>query len=210
MKKVLGVGNITNQKIRRIKFENQFHDAFKNPQEGIVWFIWGNSGSGKSSFTMQLAKQYAVTEKTLYDPLEEGVDNADFIERVEYLQMVDVQKTFFAQVYDFEELSVYLKKRNPPKVVVIDSAKYFFKNFQEYKELCRKNNKDITFIITGHAEGNNPSSQLEKDIRYDANQKVFVSGYLAKCQGRTIGKNGGNYIIWKEGYEKLNGAIQHK
>lgn len=209
MKKVLGVGNITNQKIKRIAFNDQFYEAFKNPQEGIVWFIWGNSGSGKSSFTMQLAKQYAQSEKTLYDPLEEGVDNADFIERVEYLQMIDVKSTFFAQEYKYEELEKYLTKRNPPKVVVIDSAKYFFKNFQEYKNLCRKKNKGTTFIITGHAEGNNPSSQLEKDIRYDANQKVYVSGYMAKCQGRTIGPNGGEFIIYREGYEKLKGSIEN-
>ncbi len=210
MKQVLSFGNITNQKIERIPFDGEFYDAFRSPQKGIVWFIWGKSGSGKSSFTAQLTKEYAKNQRTYYNPLEEGVDNADFIERIEMLKMIDVKDNFCAQKFNYDELWKYLEKRNAPKTVVIDSAKYFFKNFQQYEDMCRNKFKNTTFIITGHAEGNNPSSPLEKDIMFDANQKVFVSGYLAKCKGRTIGANGGKYIIWEEGYNKLNGEQIHK
>ena len=79
---------------------------------------------------------------------------------------------------------------------------HFFKS-----ENPKGKNRKTTFIITGHAEGSQPKTQLERDIKFDANQKVYVEGLMAKCQGRTIGPNGGDYIVWKEGYEKLNGAL---
>ena len=41
---------------------------------------------------------------------------------------------------------------------------------------------------------------------YDAKMKIFVSGYLATCKGRTIGPNGGRFIIWEDGYKKIQGA----
>jgi hypothetical protein len=40
---------------------------------------------------------------------------------------------------------------------------------------------------------------------FDAKMKIFVNGYLALCRGRTIGPNGGKFIIWEEGYRRLHG-----
>lgn len=66
--------------------------------------------------------------------------------------------------------------------------------------------KDKIVLITGHAQGSNPRTELEKSIMYDARQKIFVDGYQASCKGRTIGPNGGFYTIWKEGFEKIHGS----
>ena len=95
-------------------------------------------------------------------------------------------------------------KKQSAKVVVIDSATYFFESFDQYKEF-KKMFKDKIIIITGHATGKNPRSKLEEDIMYDAKMKIFVNGYLALCKGRTIGPNGGRFVIWQDGYNKLNG-----
>lgn len=205
IKKALTVANVQAQKITRIQFEGAFYQAYRQPQNKGVWFIWGPSSSGKSSKVMQLAKELARHERVFYNLLEEETDDSDFIERVELNQMNDVKDNFLVGRYNLEEMTAYAKKRNPPKVIIIDSATYFFKNFAEYQEF-KNEFKNRIIIITGHAQGANPRSELEKDIRYDAKQKIFVSAYQSICQGRTIGPNGGLFTIWQEGYEKARGV----
>jgi hypothetical protein len=205
IKKALTVANVQAQKITRIQFEGAFYQAYRQPQNKGVWFIWGPSSSGKSSKVMQLAKELARHERVFYNLLEEETDDSDFIERVELNQMNDVKDNFLVGRYNLEEMTAYAKKRNPPKVIIIDSATYFFKNFAEYQDF-KNEFKNRIIIITGHAQGANPRSELEKDIRYDAKQKIFVSAYQSICQGRTIGPNGGLFTIWQEGYEKARGV----
>ena len=65
MKKALTVANILNQKVERIEFDGEWYQAFKQPQNKGVWFIWGSSGGGKSYFVMQLAKELAKSRSAL-------------------------------------------------------------------------------------------------------------------------------------------------
>lgn len=210
LKQVLTVANIQNQNLKYVKFKGDWLDAFGKPQDRGVWFVWGGSGSGKSTFVMQLAKQFAKQYKTLYNLLEEETDDSDYIERTLLCQMNDVQDTFYTSGYSFEETMAYLDKRDPPKVMVIDSITYMMKDWNQYlelKEKCRQ--KEIIVVIVGHAEGKNPRTEFEKSIMYDAKMKIYITGYLALCKGRTIGKNGGRFVIWQEGYDKLRGASEN-
>lgn len=205
LKKVLTVANIQAQKIVRVPFEGDFYQAFGEPQNRGVWFIWGGSASGKSTFIMQLAKEFAKTFKVFYNILEEDTDDSDFIDRTLLCNMHEVMDNFLTASYDFNELWEYLEKRGSPKVVIIDSLIYMTKDFDQYYQL-KKRFKDKIFIMTGHAKGKNPSTDFQERIMFDAKMKIFVSGFLATCKGRTIGPNGGEYIIWPKGYEKLRGV----
>ncbi|MDN3673109.1 hypothetical protein QWY99_08620 [Flavobacterium branchiarum] len=206
IKKALTVANILSQKIKRVLFKESFFEAFRCPQNKGVWFVWGSSGSGKSTFLMQLAKEFARCGlNVFYNLLEEETDDSDFIERTELVGMGDVKDKYLAGSYNYDQLCEYLDRRGSQEVVVIDSGTYFFKSFDQYLDF-KKKYKNKIIIISGHAQGSNPRSELEKSIMFDAKQKVFVSGYLAACKGRTIGPNGGLFIIWNEGYEKLRGS----
>lgn len=209
MKKALTIANIQSQKVNRIPFTGQWYEAFGKPQNKGVWFIWGGSGSGKSTFLMMLAKEMAKNEKVLYNLLEEEPSDSDYIERTHLVEMHDVAGNFLTASYTPEELEAYLNKRNSPKVIIIDSLVYFTKEYTTYLALKRKF-KNKVFIISGHANGKHPRTKLEEDVMFDARMKIFISGYLASCKGRTIGPNGGNFTIWQEGYDKLIGIIQEK
>lgn len=203
--KALNVANIVNQFVQRIKFTGQWYEAFKEPQDKGVWFIWGGSGSGKSTFILMLCKILAqLGFKVFLNLMEEETDDTDFIDRVNLLDMNEVEGNFLARSYEYADLVIYLKRKQSAKVVVIDSATYFFESFDQYKDF-KKMFKDKIIIITGHANGKNPKSALEDAIMFDAKMKIFVNGYLALCKGRTIGPNGGRFIIWESGYKKLNG-----
>lgn len=209
MKKALTVANIINQKVTLIEFSeyaNELYQAFGNPQNKGIWFIWGGSGSGKSSLLLEITKAFCKTLKAIHNEREEDLDDQDFIERMKMKNMQDVKDNFLTANYDYEEMCAYLDGRNSPKVVVINSATYFFKDLQQYFEFTKKYKRRKIIIISGMAKGNNPMTYMEEKIMYDANKKIFCSAYLASCKGRTIGPNGGNYIIWQEGYEKVRGT----
>ena len=138
LKKVLTVANVQNQNIIRIPFEGDWYQAFKRPQDKGVWFVWGGSGSGKSTFLMMLAKELAKNENVFYNLLEEETDDSDFVERTELCRMNEVADNFHVQRYNYEELVAYLDKRGSPKVVVIDSITYFTKDFSKYMRLKKK------------------------------------------------------------------------
>lgn len=203
--KALTVANIINQKVQRIPFIGKWYQAFKEPQDKGVWFVWGGSGSGKSTFILMLCKVLAELEfKVFLNLMEEETDDTDFIDRINLLEMNEVEDKFLARSYEYKDLVLFLKRKNSAKVVVIDSATYFFESFEQYKQFKRMF-KDKIIIITGHANGKNPKHTLEDAIMFDAKMKIFVNGYLALCKGRTIGPNGGRFIIWEDGYRRLNG-----
>lgn len=56
-----------------LEFEGEWQEAFGQPDKTGTWIIWGNSGNGKSSFVMKLAKELCKHfNKVAYDSLEEG------------------------------------------------------------------------------------------------------------------------------------------
>lgn len=211
MKKALTVANVINQKVTLIEFSEyaiELYQAFGNPQNKGIWFVWGGSGSGKSSLILDITKAFCKELKAIHNELEEDLDDVDFIGRLKMKNMQDVNGNFLTSQYSHDELCNYLDKRDSPKVVVINSATYFFKDLQQYYDFAKKYRRRKIIIISGMAKGNNPYSELETKIMYDANKKIFCSAYLASCKGRTIGPNGGTYIIWQEGYEKARGTQQ--
>jgi len=209
-KRKLSVTNIINQRIRRLALSGRFFEAFGNPQDRGVWFIWGTSASGKSSFIMKLAKHFAeIGYSVYYNLLEEDPDDSDYIDRVKMVDMFEVKDKFHTIQANYDELITILKKRRSPKVIIIDSLPYFNINWEQYLELKRQFRNKI-FVFVGHAKGTQPRTKIEEDVMFDAKMKIFVSGFLAVCKGRTIGPNGGNFIVWDEGYKKIQGTQTDK
>jgi len=211
LKKALTVANVFNQKVTLIPWEQtapKLYQAFGNPQNKGVWFFWGGSGSGKSSMLLDVTKELCRDYKAVHNELEEDSDDDDFIERLRLKNMQDVKDNFLTVSYNYEELCMYLDKKNSPKVVVINSANYFFKDIPQFLEFARKYRRNKIILISGMANGKHPYTELEKRIAFDANKKIFVEGYLAMCKGRKIGPNGGSYIIWQEGFDKIRGQQQ--
>ena len=81
LKKALNVPNILNQKIKLINFTGAMYEAFSTPQDKGVWFTWGGSGSGKSSFIMQLCKEFCINNlPAIHNLLEVETDDKDYID----------------------------------------------------------------------------------------------------------------------------------
>ncbi|MDN3672648.1 bifunctional adenosylcobinamide kinase/adenosylcobinamide-phosphate guanylyltransferase [Flavobacterium branchiarum] len=206
LKRALTVSNVLSVIVSVIMFKGRFYDVFGNPQKKGRWFIWGDSSSGKSSFVMQLIKEFALTEKTILVSREEDLDDENLQDRLKLFQMQDVAKNFILVDDSLEQLTERLKRRNSAQVVVIDSVPYFFMgySFEDYLNF-RKKFKNKTLVFIGHGKGQNPKTEFEDRIKFDATQKVVVSGYLATNKGRKFGPNATQYVVWQKGYEDLHG-----
>lgn len=204
MKKALSITDIYRKEYTTLPFEGRWCDAFANPESTGTWFIWGNSGNGKSTFAMQLCGELCQYGKVLYNSLEEGT-SLTFRNKLEVLKSdVELGKMNIV-CEDIAALSGRLNRRRSANFVIIDSFQYCGMTYREYLEF-KNLHKDKLLIFVSHADGRNPSGRSAKSVMFDASLKIWVEGYKAFSKGRFVGSNGGVFTIWKEGAEKVWGV----
>lgn len=168
--------------------------AFSRPESVGVWCIWGDSGNGKTSFSMQLAKELARTYKVIYLSREEGA-RLTMKEHILRHGLLEVKRNFNIVSESTEKLSERLKGKRSPQVAIIDSVDACGINVKEYRRLCDAHpNKLLIFV--SRAEGNKLLTNAGKAAKFDADLKLFVQGFRAYSKGRF---NEGNFFtIWDE------------
>jgi hypothetical protein len=197
MERARSVNEILSMKKAVFPFEGKFAEAFGAPERVGVWFIWGNSGNGKTSFVMQLCKELCKYGRVAYNSLEEG-DSLSIQNSFKRTGMSSVnRKLQLLNCEPVNEMGDRMSKHKSPDFYVVDSFQYAQMSYKEYikfKELHR----DKLIIFTSHADGRNPAGRAAKSVMYDASLKVWVEGYKAFSKGRFIGSTG-EYTIWSEG-----------
>ena len=205
MKRALTVDNILMKKRNYIPWGNpKFQEAFGKPEACGVWFIWANSGNGKSSLVMELIKAMSPVGRVVMNALEEADSDSMRKKLVEH-RMSDLKKKLLFVNESMEELELRLDRKKSAKIVVIDSVQYTHMSYKEYVRFKEKYATTKILIFTSHADGKKPTGRVANSIMYDAYMKVWVEGYRAFCKGREIGENGGIYTIWNEGAERYWG-----
>lgn len=204
MARAYSVTEATKMKKRTFSFSPEFKEAFAEPEMQGVWFIWGQSGNGKSSFIMQLSKELAQHGKVAYDSLEEGT-SLTMQNTLKRFAMHEVNRRF--QILDCEpisELSERLSKKKSADFVIIDSFQYTQLSYKQYIELKKKHQNKLLIFIS-HADGKQPAGRAARSVMYDASLKIYVEGYKAISKGRFIGSNGGSFVVWADGASRYWG-----
>lgn len=199
MKRAWSVKDVINKKHETIELEDEWYDAFGCPELKGVWFIWGNSGNGKSSFTMQLCKELTKHGRVIYNSLEEGIDMT-MSNTLERYRMDQVGSKFQIVKESIEELEERMSRRKSPKIYVIDSLQYTQLRYKQYLQI-KERHKNKLIIFISHAKGVNPSTDAAVSIMFDASLKIWVEGYKAFSKGRFIGPTG-EFTIWKQGADR--------
>ena len=203
MGRALTVRELLNKKKSVFDFEGPWADAFGTPERTGVWFIWGNSGNGKSSFVMQLCKELCKFDRVAYDSLEEG-DSLTILNSLRRHNMTETNRRFvLLNCETMGDLKVRLRRHKSVNIVVIDSFQYTQMSYRDYIAL-KEAFRDKLFIIISHAKGKAPRGGAAESVMYDATLKVWVEGYKAFSKGRFIGPTG-EYTIWDEGAAKYWG-----
>ncbi len=177
-------------------FTDNWKESFGVPEQSGVWLIWGNSGNGKTRFSLQLAKQLAKFGRVVYNSLEEGA-SLSLQKAIIETRMNEVANNF--SVLDREsldDLKIRLHKRRSPDIILIDSYQYTGMNKRQYIAL-KEEFKNKLFIFISHAEGRQPEGRSAKFVKYDADVKIWVEGYKAFPVTRFGG--GEPFVIWNKG-----------
>lgn len=191
-----GGREVLSMKFDTFPFSGAWYDAFGTPERRGIWIIWGNTGSGKTSFVMQLCKELCKYGRVAYDSLEEGAC-LTMQNSLKRFNMQEVNGKFLLlDVEPIDQLCLRMKRQKSPDFVVIDSLQYTqltYAQFIKIKEAYR--NKLIIFI--SHASGTNPDGRVAKKVAFDAALKIYVEGKRAFSKGRFIGPVG-HFDVWPE------------
>lgn len=203
MNKAISSTDLLSKKFKLFEFSAEMFDAFDQPERAGTWFIWGNSGNGKTSFILELAKELAKFDKVIYNSLEEGA--AHTMQKAwKRHNMQECGRRIQLVSESADDLKNRLRKRQSRRIVIVDSWQYTQMSFAEYLEMKREFPNHL-FVFTSQAEGKNPSGRTALRVMYDASLKIWIEGYKAFSKGRYIGANGGVFTIWEDGAEQYWG-----
>lgn len=196
--------NVLAAQFETADFDGPFLASFGRPELRGVWIIWGGSGSGKTTFTLQLCKYLANFRRVAYNSLEQGL-SLSLQKAWERVGMVEVgSNIILLNKEELPDLRKRLDKRKSPEIIIIDSLQYVDGfNWASFKKL-KRDYPDKLFVFISQADNaGNPLSNLALRIRFDAEIKIRVEGYKAFVTTRyevpELGEGGKDFIIWKEG-----------
>lgn len=114
-------GEIIARKYEPLPWGSRWSGPFGCPDINELWFISGQSASGKSSFVMQLAYELCGYDSVLYLSYEEGL-NQSFQQRLIRFHMDDMRGRFRVAIDDtLEELTERLARPKSPHFIIVDS-----------------------------------------------------------------------------------------
>lgn len=184
-----GVREVMSMKYETFPFEDDWKDAFGTPERRGVWFIWGDSGNGKTTFAMQLAKELCKYGRVAYNSLEEG-SSLTMRNTMMRCGMMEVNRRFILlDSESMDQLNIRLNRRRSPDIIIIDSFQYTQLTYRQYIEFKEANRKKLLIFIS-HADGKQPNGRAAKSVMYDATLKIRVEGFRAFSKGRFIGPVG--------------------
>jgi hypothetical protein len=206
MARALSIEQLRNKRFKTMSFEQQWQALTGSPERTGSWLIYGDSGMGKTTFTCMLAKYFSNFDRVLYNSLEEGA-SLSMQRAFELVQMHEaVNSVVLLDSESIEELSERLRRPKSPSIIFVDSLDYTGINYKQYREI-KAEFKSKLFIFTAHGSGKIPDSHLAQRVRFDANVKIKVYGFMAYAKSRYGG--GEPFTIWEEGAKEFHGIKNH-
>jgi uridine kinase len=205
--RAIGVAAFMKKQYKSLPFEGEWARCMGQPCMGFKVLIAGDSSNGKTTFTSQFCKMLAGLGrgKVAYNSIEEG-DSSSMQQSWKEAGMADVVGNI--QLIDREPIDAFIHRLNVRKTIrfaVIDSVQMSRMSADQYDLLKKVAGKRVALIFISHVEGKLPKGAVAKDIRYDADIKIFVEGFVAQITSR-YGSKGG-YIIWRKEAENYWGAM---
>lgn len=209
MVRALSNRNLCDAKFQVAEFTGEWLAMIGRPELRGAWIIFGESGSGKTHFALQLlAYLTRFADKVAYDTIEQGY-SLSFQNSWNEANMGEVGNKVV--IYDKEQIPALrsrLRKRKSPQVVVIDSITALVGFTRTTFASLINEFPDKLFIFIAHEEGGKPYPAVARHVRKLAEVKIRVEGFKAF----TISRFGGGepFVIWPEGAARYYADIIDK
>ncbi len=202
---------ISNKNFLRMRFETAEFDgpwlrAFGKPELRGSWLIYGDSGSGKTTFNLQLAKYLTRFGRVAYNTLEQG-ECGSFQSAWKSAGMEEAgNRIAIKNKMTLAELRADLLKRRSADIVFIDSLHYWLRfKMNDYMNLLQ-DFPGKHFIFIAHEKAGEPKGDMAKYIRYNSDVKIHTEHFKAFVTTRFADPKTGDgtedYVIWEEGANK--------
>ena len=125
MAKSFSNNNVLSARFELTPFEGAWLKHLGRPALRGIWFVYGKSGSGKTTYCLKLAKYLTqFAKKVAYNSLEQGLSpamqmawrRAGLEECGRRIMLIDGEQ--------LNELSKRLSKKHSPDIVFVDSVMY--------------------------------------------------------------------------------------
>ena len=193
--------NIVKTKHETMAFTGKWLDSFGEPSVSGSWIIYGTSGSGKTSFALQLAKYLTNFDRVLYWTLEQG-NTKTFQSAWKREKMSDCGTDIMVadEEVSFEMIEKTMKQRKGRGILIVDSLtplKGQSFNIIAY-ERFRKRMKNKLLIWLSHEKNGIPDTSVGDFIMKLADLKMRVEGFKVMTNSRAGGEMK-DFIIWEKG-----------
>ena len=176
-----------------------------------MWFVYGKSGSGKTTYCLKLAKYLTeFVRKVAYNSLEQGLSpamqqawrRAGMAECGNHIMLLDREP--------LPELRNRLAKKQSPDVVFIDSVMYLEDATASELIALRHEYPSKLFVLIGQERNGDAYNSKQIKLKHDADIKVRVVGGVARCETRYStedGYGGADYIAFEARKRKFNAEM---
>lgn len=202
MKRLLSNNDVARATFDVAPFDGQWLASFGRPELRGTWTIFGTSGSGKTTFALQLCKYLSTFRKTMYDSLEQGLSRSMQIAWERVGMSESGRGIVFGDMVTLDELKAKLKKPKSAGIVLIDSVTAI-QGFHkvDYANLVKQFPQKL-FIFIAHEKSRKAHPAVAEYIRCLSDVKIHVEGYQAFVSSRfanTEAGEGQDFIIWDQG-----------
>lgn len=181
MGKTISAKNILENDYPLLHVSEHMKRIIGDAEIGFTMLIWGESGSGKTTFAIRDLATYLAANhgKVYYNSREqgEGAGIQKILSRCDLASIKD-GRFMFGDRDTWSEM-IHKIKTIHPRYIFIDSSDYLNMTSEQYKqllELCHKGSKRQrkSIIIISWARNENPKSQYMCDVRYMVDIKCRV------------------------------------
>ena len=124
MARAISNKNVLQAHFEVAEFTGAWLASFGKPELRGTWMIYGGSGSGKTTFVMQLCKYLTSFRRVAYNSLEQGL-SLSLQKAWDRVGLEDVgTRIILLDKESLKDLKARLKRKQSPDIIVIDSVQY--------------------------------------------------------------------------------------
>ena len=210
MARALSNKNMCDAKFTVADFSGEWLATIGKPELRGAWIIFGESGSGKTHFALQLLAYLSrFVDRVAYDTIEQGY-SLSFQNSWNDANMGDLgNKVIILDKEQIPALRERLRKRKSPQVVVIDSITALAGFTRATFASLMDEFPNKLFIFIAHEEGGKPYPAVARHVRKLSEVKLRVEGFKAFPTTRFATAEGGGeeFVIWPEGAARYYAQI---